>query len=69
MTKNSTEIGFKLEHWFNIGKVIPEKDVDVCEEQMLLNAFKDGLDTNSKEVKDQINLMKYSVKIYNDCFK
>ena len=67
--KKDQELPFPLKGWFNINKRIPKSDIEDAEAQILLYAFKDGLDLKSKEVKEAINEMKSSVKQHNDKFQ
>ena len=57
-----------LEQWFDISKKIPKEELDSALEQMVLYAYKDRLDPNSKEVKKELRDFKKKVKEHNKRF-
>ena len=44
-----------LASWFNLSKKISLDDVEQCEAQMALNAYKDGIDLKDKENKKKFD--------------
>lgn len=60
---------FPLEQWFDITKPISKDDAEDARDQMLLYAFKDGLDPDSHEVKHHLRELKLAVRAHNEKFR
>ncbi len=59
---------FPLDQWFDITQKIPRDDLEEAECQIMLYAYKDGLDPNGKESKDACKSMRDAVKKHNKNF-
>lgn len=57
-----------LEQWFDVSKKIPKEELELALDQMMLYAYKDGLDPNSKDVKEELRNFKKTVQEHNKRF-
>ena len=60
---------FSLDQWFDLSKPISRDDRELCEAQMALYAFKDGLDPNGEEVRRVCHELRIAVKQHNASFR
>lgn len=61
-------MNFPLNSWFDTSNRISKHDRECVEDQILLYAYKDGIDMDSTEVKDTIAAMKLAIKEHNQKF-
>lgn len=57
--------GFPLDQWFDLTKRISKADREICEAQMALYAYKDGLDPSGKEWREAVARLREVVKAHN----
>lgn len=59
---------FPLHQWFDMSKRIDKYDRELCEAQMSLWAYKDGLDPEGPEWRDAVKSLRTAVKAHNAKF-
>lgn len=60
---------FPLDQWFDLSRPISQDDRKMCEAQMALHAFKDGLDLAGPEWHREVDSLRRAVKQHNSRFR